>query len=243
MKRFKTLYAIVLMVIIILGVTKQIALERAVTGSLDRPIYLVPTSEKAVALTFDISWGQERPSPILDILKDAGVQATFFLSGPWVKEHPEIALRIREDGHEIASHGHRHINYSPLSKEEIITEVTRAQEEILSVTGVKTQYIRTPNGDYDEEAIQAIRETGHTAIQWSLDSKDWLNPGVEAIINRVLGNATRGAIILFHASDSSEQTHLALPAVLDGLIKEGYQIKTVGALVSQYKNRKPPLAR
>ncbi|MCG6581814.1 polysaccharide deacetylase family sporulation protein PdaB, partial [Acinetobacter baumannii] len=53
-------------------------------------IYSVSTDKKQIALTFDISWGEKRAEPILQALKDNGVQkATFFLSAPWSKTHPD----------------------------------------------------------------------------------------------------------------------------------------------------------
>ena len=62
------------------------------------------TEKKVIALTFDISWGEKRAEPILKILEDKGVKnATFFLSAPWSKTHPEIVARIVKDGYEIAS--------------------------------------------------------------------------------------------------------------------------------------------
>lgn len=78
-------------------------------------IYQVETDKNILALTFDISWGNEKPGPILDVLEEKGVKkATFFLSSPWAEHHPEIVTRIKEMGFEIASHGHKHINYSRL---------------------------------------------------------------------------------------------------------------------------------
>ncbi|NLY55953.1 MAG: polysaccharide deacetylase family sporulation protein PdaB [Firmicutes bacterium] len=243
MREAKALYALFLMVIIVTASLHQYSLDLAVNGAIDRPIYLIPTSEPAVALTFDISWGEKSPGPILDILKEKQVTATFFLSGPWVESHPELAKRIADEGHEIASHGHRHINYSPLSRAEIISEVTASKEAIKRVTGVDIEFIRTPNGDYDAEAISAIREAGLTAIHWSVDSKDWLNPGVDQIVKNVLTEARQGSIILMHASDSCQQTAQALPQVIEGLRRKGLAIKTVGELYTLYRNRKPPLAR
>ncbi len=243
MREAKALYALFLMVIIITASIHQYTLDLAVSGGIDRPIYLIPTSEPAVALTFDISWGEKSPGPILDILKEQRVTATFFLSGPWVESHPDLVKRIAEDGHEIASHGHRHINYSPLSREEIIAEVNASKEAIKRVTGLEIEFIRTPNGDYDAEAIRAIREAGLTAIHWSVDSKDWLNPGANQIVNNVLSEARRGSIILMHASDSCQQTAQALPGVIEGLHQKGLAIKTVGELYALYRDRKPPLAR
>ncbi|TGV17896.1 polysaccharide deacetylase family sporulation protein PdaB, partial [Mesorhizobium sp. M00.F.Ca.ET.186.01.1.1] len=75
-------------------------------------IYKVDTKDKKIALTFDISWGETRALPILDVLKEKNVnKATLFLSSPWSQRHPEIVKRIKEDGLEIGSHGHKHDNY------------------------------------------------------------------------------------------------------------------------------------
>src|SRR5690606_16946851 len=85
------------------------------TNSEPSAIYSVVTNEKALALTFDISWGDKRVEPILEVLKDKKVdKATFFLSGPWSKSHPDLVQKIVEAGYEIGSHGHRHLNYSTL---------------------------------------------------------------------------------------------------------------------------------
>ncbi|RYD06881.1 hypothetical protein N752_01770 [Desulforamulus aquiferis] len=75
-------------------------------------IYKVKTDQKVAALTFDISWGTEVPGPVLDILKQNNIKATFFISGPWAKKHPEFPKRIVAEGHEIASHGEEHVNLS-----------------------------------------------------------------------------------------------------------------------------------
>ncbi|HIE12057.1 MAG TPA: polysaccharide deacetylase family sporulation protein PdaB [Desulfotomaculum sp.] len=198
----------------------------------DTPIiYRVKTDKKAVALTFDISWGTRTPGPVLDILKEENVQCTFFLSGPWVKKYPEIAKRIAAEGHEIASHGYRHINLSQLSEEAIKNEILKAHEIILSVTGRKPRFIRTPNGDWDAKVLQAAQEAGYTVIQWEVDSLDWKNPGVETIIRRVTTLVRPGSIVLLHASDSCQQTDKALPVVIRELREQGYELVTLSALL------------
>ena len=194
-------------------------------------VYRVRTNEKVVALTFDISWGNKTPGPVLDILKKEGIKCTFFLSGPWVTKHPEIAKRIVTDGHEIASHGHRHINLSQLPKEEIKNEILQAHESIRAVTGKEPRLIRTPNGDYDAKVLKAAAELGYTVIQWDADSLDWKNPGVETIINRVLQLTRPGSIVLLHASDTCQQTDKALPAIITGLRERKYKLVTVSELL------------
>lgn len=194
-------------------------------------IYKVQTTEKVAALTFDISWGTEVPGPVLDILKKNDVKATFFISGPWAKKHPEFPKRIAAEGHEIASHGEEHVNLSQHSKEEVRNNILSAHQKIKEVTGVEPNLIRTPNGDWNDMVLTTAEELGYKVIQWSADSLDWKKPGVEQITNRVLKKVHPGAIILMHASDTCTQTPDALPRVLEGLQKQGYRLVTVSELL------------
>ncbi len=196
-----------------------------------KPIYEVKTDKKIVALTFDISWGNNTPLPVIDILKNNGIKATFFLSGPWVKQYPDIPKRIQADGHEIGSHGYRHINLSNLSKTEIKDELMKAHNNIKEVTGIEANLIRTPNGDYNDQVIEAAHESNYEVIQWGTDSLDWMNPGVNNIVDRVTKRVHPGDIILMHASDTCKQTTEALPTVIQNLKNQGYEFVTVSELL------------
>lgn len=200
-----------------------------------KPIYEVKTEKKILALSFDISWGNKTPLPVLEILKENDLRCTFFLSGPWVKEYPEIVQRVKEDGHEIGSHGYRHIDLSNLSKTEIKEEIRKAHDIIKAGTGVEAKLLRTPNGDYSNHVIEAIHESGYEAIQWGTDSLDWMNPGVDSIIEKVCQQAHPGDIILMHASDTCLQTAEALPVIIKNLKEQGYKIITVSALLKEDK--------
>lgn len=195
-------------------------------------IYKVDTDDMKLALTFDISWGSERPGPILDTLAQKGIQnATFFLSSPWADHHPDIVKRIHEMGFEIGSHGHKHVNYTRLKDDEIREQISMA-DKILRSLGTNPHLIRTPNGDVDKRVINIATELGYTVVQWHTDSKDWLNPGVDKIVENVVSNAQPGDIILMHASDSSKQTHEALPIIIDRLKEKGFRFVTVSELIS-----------
>ncbi|MDA8097588.1 MAG: polysaccharide deacetylase family sporulation protein PdaB [Desulforudis sp.] len=200
-------------------------------GTHSNIVYQVKTDEQVVALTFDISWGEKIPVAVADILKEEGIESTFFLSGPWIAKYPDMGKRLAGDGHEIASHGWRHKNYSEFTDEVIKEEIGKAHNAIKEVTGKAPKLIRTPNGDWNDRVVKAIASTGYRAIQWSVDSLDWQDPGVDAIANRVLERVHPGAIILMHASDSAEQTPEALPRVLAGLKEKGYKLVTVSELL------------
>ena len=201
-------------------------------------VFSVPTDRKAVALTFDISWGNKRAEPILEVLKSKNVgNATFFLSSVWAQSHPDIVRKIREAGFEIGSHGHRHENYSQLEDDEIRRQISTAHRILTELTGKPPNLIRLPNGDFDKRVLRIADELGYRVIQWDTDSGDWKNPGVQTIIDRVVGGAHPGDIILLHASDSVKQTHEALPVIIDRLREQGYEFVTVSQLLAQTETK------
>ncbi|OXM15035.1 polysaccharide deacetylase family sporulation protein PdaB [Paenibacillus herberti] len=202
----------------------------------DQPaaIYNVPTSKKMIALTFDISWGDKRAEPIMQILKEKGIKnTTFFLSAPWVQTHPQMVKAIMENGWEIGSHGNKHDNYSNLSDEEIQAQLQTAHSILSQETGKAPQLIRLPNGDFDKRVLQQTESMGYKVIQWDTDSQDWMNIGTQNIVDRVIKRAHPGDIVLLHASDSAKQTHEALPAIIDGLRAQGYEFVSVSQLINQ----------
>ncbi|SPF33143.1 Polysaccharide deacetylase family protein [Candidatus Desulfosporosinus infrequens] len=211
-----------------------------------KPIYSTTVNTQAIGLTFDISWGEKTAEPILDILKKEGVHATFFLSSPWAEKHQQLVQRIVAEGHEIGSHGNRHIDLNTLGAGEIEHEITTAQQVLEKISGQKVRLIRTPNGAYDNKVISTANRLGYRVIQWSVDSLDWKRPGPSAVINNVLngirsgGGAKAGDIILFHASDSAPDTIQALPTVIERLKAKGHTLIPVGQLLSQASSTWPP---
>lgn len=215
------------------------------TGKL-KPIYSASVNNQSIGLTFDISWGEKTPEPILDILKKEGIHATFFLSSPWADKHQALVQRMVADGHEIGSHGNRHIDLNTLGEGEIEHEIISAQQVLERISGQNVRLIRAPNGAYDNKVIAAANKLGYRVIQWSVDSLDWKRPGPDAVVNNVLngirsGNGAKpGDIILFHASDSAPDTIQALPTVIQRLKSKGYTLLPVGQLLSQANSTWPP---
>lgn len=200
-----------------------------------RPIYSADTGgEKVVAITFDISWGTRMPPKVLDVLKAHGQQATFFLSGPWSRNHTDMVQRIVADGHDVQSHGQRHDNFSGLGSRGVTDNIQAADAILRELTGERPRFIRPPNGDFNATSLEATRAAGYQTVMWSVDSLDWKNPGVQAITRRVLNLTKPGDIILLHASDSCRQTDQALPQILAGLKARGFHIVTVSELLQKY---------
>jgi len=67
------------------------------------PIYIGDTKEKAVALMFNVDWGEEVIPEILTVLEEKEVKATFFITGRFAKKFPELVKTIAHAGHEIGN--------------------------------------------------------------------------------------------------------------------------------------------
>jgi polysaccharide deacetylase family sporulation protein PdaB len=201
-------------------------------AALEVPVRDVATSQREIALTFDISWGTVMPPKVVGILRRERVPATFFLSGPWVAAHPELVREIAAVPYfEIESHGQAHVNFSGLGPAGVAANVERANAAIAAVTGRRPTMIRPPNGDYSRASLRATAALGMRTIIWGTDSLDWMNPGVSTIVRRVVRGAHPGDIVLLHASDTCRQTDLALPEILARLRAGGYRFVTLSQLL------------
>jgi len=211
-----------------------------------KPIYSVKTDIPQIAITFDISWGEENVLPVLKILKAENVKATFFLSSPWSEKHPELVKAIAADGHEIGSHSRRHVDLNTLSESELGKELDMSKEVLERLSGQTITLLRPPNGAYDNKVISLANARGYHVIQWSVDSLDWKKPGPKAVINNVINGrqknkgASSGAIILFHASDSAPDTPEALPTVIKIIKAKNCELVPVGTLLKNAQESWPP---
>lgn len=189
-------------------------------------------NKKWIALTFDIGNGSQVPLPVLNILKKEKVdKATFFLSGIWVNYYPKIAKQLKSSGYEIGSHGYLHENYTERTNDWIKKQSKRAEHAFKSTLGLQPRLVRTPNGDWNERVVKALKSRGYTTIQWSVDSLDWKKPGVHQIIRNATARTKPGDIILLHASDTASQTPKALPRLIRILRAKGFEFVTVSQLL------------
>ena len=194
------------------------------------PIYCVDTGgEKKACLTFDAAWGNEDTQQLIDILERYHVKATFFVVGEWVDKYPESVKALFDAGHEIMNHSANHAHFPRLSPDQMIADLKTCNEKIAKVTGVTPTLFRPPYGDYNDKVINTVNRMPMYPIQWSVDSLDWKNPGSDAIVKRVLSKTQPGSIILFH--NAAPDTPGALPAIIEGLQKDGYSLIKVSELI------------
>lgn len=205
-------------------------MNHAVDGR-ELPIYCVDTEENKIALSFDAAWGDEDTEQILQILKDHDIHVTFFATGGWVESYPDDVKAVLAAGHDLGNHSANHLNMSELSDQEKKEELMSVHEKVKELTGYEMFLFRPPYGDYDNSVVNVAKDCGYYAIQWDVDSLDWMNYGVDSIIETVTEhkNLGNGSIILCH--NGAEYTAQALDELITKLEEQGYEIVPISELI------------
>lgn len=134
------------------------------------PIYCVQREDKVASLTFDAAWGNEDTQQLIDILAKYDVKATFFVVGDWATKYPESVKALADAGHEIMNHSDKHKHMPQLSAEQIVADVTAANEKIAASSGKTPILFRPPYGEYDDKVVSTLRSMGMYTIQWDVDT-------------------------------------------------------------------------
>ncbi|MFB6469209.1 polysaccharide deacetylase family sporulation protein PdaB [Cytobacillus sp. Hz8] len=193
--------------------------------------------EQNVALTFNIGWGDEKAEPILDVLKKEKVPAaTFFLSGSWAERHPDLVNRIVKEGYEIGILGYNYVDYTELEDAKIRQDLSKAQVAFQKLNVKDIKLVRAPTGHFDQRTLKVANRFGLTVVHWSVDTKDWTNPGVTEIVDHAT-EAKKGDIILMHASDSAKQTARALPEIIDKLDNKHLKLVSVSEMIANASSK------
>jgi peptidoglycan/xylan/chitin deacetylase (PgdA/CDA1 family) len=184
---------------------------------------------KQVALTFDDGPHGAVTERLLDILKEQGVKATFFVIGFEAELHPEIVQRMVREGHLVANHTFSHVTLTKIPVNLISAEYQANNDLLFKLTGKRPRFCRPPGGDYDRSVIDAANSCDLTTVLWTDDPADYTQPGTAVIEKRTLKKLKNGAIILLH--DGVEQTLQILPQILDFAQSKGYEFVTVDQMV------------
>jgi len=133
--------------------------------------------KNTMALTFD-DGPYEYTDELLDTLDEAGIKATFFINGDnWWKDlassssKQKIIKRAIDGGHQVASHTWAH--EIPEGKENIKKALSKLDDLVEDIAGVRPKYFRAPQGHCDKECIAYIESKGYKIIQWDSDTHDW----------------------------------------------------------------------
>lgn len=182
----------------------------------------IATDGNDVAITFDDGPHPEGTPAILEILAQHQATATFFVIGEQVARRPELAQRIRDQGHAVALHGYRHRLQLRLSAQELEDDLARGTQAIQDAAGITPTRHRPPYGIYSPAGLRIARENGLEPLLWSAWGKDWrASASPRSIVTTIATGQVDGGVVLLHDSDlmsatgSWRNTAAALPLLAD----------------------------
>ncbi|MBR3298506.1 MAG: polysaccharide deacetylase family protein [Clostridia bacterium] len=194
------------------------------------PVYSVSREDKRIALTIDAAWEDDKTPFILETLDRFGIKATFFLCGFWVRDYPDMVQAIAQKGHEIGNHSMTHPHMNKLSSAQIRSELSEFEALISGVIGHGTKLFRVPYGEYNDNVIKTLRESGYEVVQWNIDTVDWKSErSAQSILDSVLSKLKDGSIILSHNNGYKIEQYL--PTLIETALAQGYEFVTVSELL------------
>lgn len=162
--------------------------------------------KKVIYLTFDVGYVNDNVIAILDILKDEGVKAAFFVLGHPILKNTETVIRMKEDGHLVCNHTRSHKDISAMTDTEIERELYTLEKIYEEKTGyVLDKFFRPPEGKYTKDALQKIKSLGYRTVFWSYAYADWDERSTHnetKVLKKLTENAHPGEILLLHPTST-----------------------------------------
>lgn len=196
---------------------------------------------KRVFLTFDDGPSKSVTIPILDILKENNVKATFFVLGSNAERYPEIVKRAYQEGHYIANHSFTHV-YANIyaSPQNVLDEYNRTEIAIKNAIGnqnYNSRLFRFPGGtvggkyaNVKKDAVNLLNQNNVAHLDWNaltadaagLDNVDEMLSYVE----KTIGNKN-SVVILMHDTGIKKSTSELLPRLIQMLKEKGYVFENI----------------
>ena len=207
----------------------------------ERVSHIYNSDYRRVFLTFDDRPSKSVTIPILDILKQNNVKATFFVLGSNAERYPEIVKRAYQEGHYIANHSFTHV-YSNIysSPQAVLDEYNRTEIAIKNAIGDQTYNSRvfrfpggTSGGKYANikaEAVNLLNQNNVAHLDWNALTADAAGlDNVNDMMNYVettMGNKN-SVVILMHDIGTKKSTYELLPQLIQALKEKGYVFENI----------------
>ncbi|MFE0133643.1 polysaccharide deacetylase family protein, partial [Streptomyces sp. NPDC059037] len=191
-----------------------------------------PRARPQVALTFH---GQGDPAiarSLLTIAEHADAKITVLAVGSWLDEHPTLARRILDGGHDLGNHTHHHLTINDMTEADARAEITGCAERLRRLTGSIGTWFRPSRA---RRATPLVARLAHRAgyphvLSYDVDSLDFTSPGAPAVTRKIASEVRAGSVVSLHFGYAD--TVAALPAVLEDLDRRGLRAVTTTELLT-----------
>lgn len=206
-------------------------LLRFVAAHSPEVLYYIPTTRRVVALTIDDAPHPAVTPAILDVLKENGARATFFVIGDHARGNEALLRRMVAEGHEIGNH---------FCHEELTVRLTAGEFErqLLEVDRLLTpgsrKWFRPGSGFFSRRMLAQASAHGYRCALGSVYPFDPAMPSAWITSKYIASQVFPGSVIILHDGKPYRiRTAKVLRRVLPQLAASGYRIVTLSELVAE----------
>lgn len=191
-------------------------------------LWRLPAREKTLYLTFDDGPIPEVTPWVLDTLRAAHAQATFFCVGDNVRKYPEVFGRLQREGHSVGNHTFHHLDGWRTDTPVYLDNVALCAEKVTS------NLFRPPYGRLKPAQGAALRQKGFQIVLWDVLAGDFdPKASPEVCFRNVTRHARPGSIVVLHDSLKAQPRLVPLlPRLLEHFGGRGYRFEAIRDLPS-----------
>lgn len=221
--------------------TEQNAEKTNQTNNNENPKNNTKSQNGVIYLTFDDGPSANITPKVLDILKENGIKASFFVIN-YSDSNEKLVQREVNEGHTIGIHGYSH-EYSKIyrSKDTYMQNVYSLQEKIRKSTGVTTMYTRFPGGSSNTisrryckgimtDLTKELLARGFKYYDWNVCAEDAGSArNANDVYNYVVKYLSKkhGNMVLMHDFASNKKGLEALPRIIKYAKQNGYTFEAI----------------
>ncbi|GHA83666.1 MULTISPECIES: polysaccharide deacetylase family protein [Streptomyces] len=159
-----------------------------------------PRDRARVALTFHGAGDPALARAVLAEAERAGARLTVLAVGSWLDEHPGMARRILDGGHDLGNHTQSHLDINAMDEARAYAEITGCAQRLRRLTGSIGTWFRPSRARYATPLVQGLaRRAGYPhVLSYDVDSLDFTSPGVAAVTRKVAGELRNGSVVSLH---------------------------------------------
>lgn len=222
-------FVIFLMILSVFGATYGQAVTIGASTNSYEAIYRGNPNNPNASLMINVYWGTEYVMPMLEVMEEEGVLATFFVGGTWASKNPDLLNVIIQKGHEIGNHGYYHKDHDRISRQRNYEEINITHKLIEELTGYNMNLFAPPSGAFDSTTLEVAEELGYKTIMWTKDTIDWRDKDANICLNRATKNISNGDLILMHPTAHTLQ---ALPGIINAYQQAEINLTTVSNTIA-----------
>ncbi len=196
------------------------------------------TTQKAIALTFQVLGTDDKVVSLLDTLDEQNIKASFFVTGQEAVERASLIKEIVSRGHSIQSSGFLSRGIGKLSFEDCCSDLIKSIAAIEEATGKAPRLYRPVHGEVSENMAKACREVGLIPVLYNKNPLPEDGKSLDDLLKYFSKGFHRGDIIYLRTDN-----YFKLDGLVEGIagmvFDTGYSFETIDEMYDHQYVSKP----